>query len=78
MPMYLYIITAVGDILITPLGIGEPSAKVLLREGSIHQQKRISSTNLWMKFFYPRFNIGFVHVGILFYIAKSIDKERML
>ena len=32
MPMYLYIITAVGNVLITPLRIGEPSPKMLLHE----------------------------------------------
>jgi hypothetical protein len=76
--MYLYIITAVGDILITPMRIGEPSPKVFLRERSIRGQSRFSPSNLWMKFFYLRFNIRFVHVGILFNIGKSIDKEGML
>ena len=76
-PMYLYIITAVGDVLITPLWIGEPSPKVFLRERSIRGRSRFSSANLGLKFFYLRFNIRFVHVRILFNIGKSIDKERM-
>ena len=78
MPMYLDVITAVGNILITPLGISKPGPKVLLHEKLTWEQGPFSSSDLWAKLFYLGFNVRFIHIRILIDIGKSIDKKCVL